>query len=128
MMLWLWRPNTKNKSTSCREAKVSGRVAHMKKGIHPENYRPVIFLDTSSGERFLIASTVQTTGVAKWEDGKEYPLYEVEISSASHPFYTGKENMLDTAGRVQKFKTRAAQKTEPKIKKVKKVKEDKKTE
>jgi large subunit ribosomal protein L31 len=100
----------------------------MKKGIHPENYRPVIFLDTSSKERFLIASTIKTTGVAKWDDGKEYPLYEVEISSASHPFYTGKENMLDTAGRVQKFKTRAAQKTEPKAKKVKKTKEDKKAE
>lgn len=80
----------------------------MKKDIHPENYRKVIFHDNSSGEDFLIGSTVETEETGKWTDGKEYPLYSVEISSASHPFYTGKEKMMDTAGRVEKFKARQA--------------------
>ncbi|PIP55908.1 MAG: 50S ribosomal protein L31 [Candidatus Zambryskibacteria bacterium CG22_combo_CG10-13_8_21_14_all_42_17] len=83
----------------------------MKKDIHPENYRKVIFLDTSNEARFLISSTVETTETEIWEDGKEYPLYKVEISSASHPFYTGKENIIDTAGRVEKFKSRVAKAT-----------------
>lgn len=78
----------------------------MKQDIHPQNYREVIFHDTSSGERFLISSTVETEEKDKWEDGKEYPVYRVEISSASHPFYTGKETVVDTAGRVEKFKAR----------------------
>lgn len=78
----------------------------MKKDIHPENYRPVIFLDTASDERFLISSTVETEETAEWEDGKEYPLARVEMSSASHPFYTGVERTVDTAGRVEKFKAR----------------------
>ena len=80
----------------------------MKKDIHPENYRKVIFRDNSSGEEFLISSTVETTETSKWTDDKEYPFYSVEISSASHPFYTGKEKMIDTAGRVEKFKARQA--------------------
>lgn len=80
----------------------------MKKDTHPENYRQVIFHDNSSGERFLIGSTVETTETDKWTDGKEYPIYKVEISSASHPFYTGKEKIMDTAGRVEKFKARQA--------------------
>lgn len=80
----------------------------MKKDIHPENNRKVIFVDDSSGEQFLLFSTVQTEETGKWEDGQEYPLAHVEISSASHPFYTGKENILDTAGRVEKFKARMA--------------------
>src|SRR3989344_1060588 len=80
----------------------------MKKDIHPENYRPVIFHDTSSGERFLISSTVETKEEGDWEDGKKYPLYKIEISSASHPFYTGKDTVVDTAGRVEKFKARQA--------------------
>lgn len=80
----------------------------MKKDIHAENYRKVIFNDTSSGERFLIGSTVETEKTEKWEDGKEYPMVEVEISSASHPFYTGKEKVMDSAGRVEKFKARQA--------------------
>lgn len=80
----------------------------MKKDIHAENYRKVIFNDTSSGERFLIGSAVETEKTEKWEDGKEYPMVEVEISSASHPFYTGKEKTLDSAGRVEKFKARRA--------------------
>jgi large subunit ribosomal protein L31 len=78
----------------------------MKKEIHPENQRKVIFVDDSSGEQFLVSSTVKTEETGKWEDGKEYPLAHIEISSASHPFYTGKENVVDTAGRVEKFKAR----------------------
>jgi large subunit ribosomal protein L31 len=80
----------------------------MKKDIHPENYRDVIFEDNASGARFKVASTVATEGTAKWDDGKEYPVYRVEISSASHPFYTGQSKNIDTAGRVEKFKQRAA--------------------
>jgi len=80
----------------------------MKKDIHPENFRKVIFEDNSSGERFLISSTVETEEKGKWEDGKEYPVFKVEISSASHPFYTGQSKTIDTAGRVEKFKQRQA--------------------
>ena len=80
----------------------------MKSKIHPENYRKIVFEDATSGERFLIGSTMDTKEVAEWSDGKEYPLVKVEISSASHPFYTGKETVVDTAGRVEKFKRRAA--------------------
>ena len=79
----------------------------MKKDIHPDNYREVIFKDNTSGEEFLIKSCVETELTGKF-DGKEYPLYEVEISSASHPFYTGKKTTIDRAGRVDKFKTRMA--------------------
>lgn len=79
----------------------------MKKDIHPDNFRPVIFHDTSSGQRFLISSTVQSNDTDKWTDGKEYPRVDIEISSASHPFYTGTENIVDTAGRVERFKKRA---------------------
>ncbi|MFA7566529.1 MAG: type B 50S ribosomal protein L31 [Alkalispirochaeta sp.] len=71
--------------------------------IHPE-YRPVVFRDTASGTLFLTQSTVQTKESIKYEDGKEYPLYDVEISSASHPFYTGKQKLVDTAGRVERFR------------------------
>ncbi|MFA6459392.1 MAG: type B 50S ribosomal protein L31 [Candidatus Paceibacterota bacterium] len=78
----------------------------MKKEIHPENYRPVIFADTSSGNKFLISSTIETKETGKWTDGKEYPMKTVEISSASHPFYTNQDKTIDTAGRVEKFKTR----------------------
>ena len=80
----------------------------MKKDIHPAEYRQVIFEDSTSGKRFLIASTVPTSKTDKWDDGKEYPVFEVEISSASHPFYTGHAKTIDTAGRVDKFKKRAA--------------------
>ena len=82
----------------------------MKTDIHPENYRPVIFHDNSSGARFLIGSTIETEAADTWEDGKEYPVAYVEVSSASHPFYTGTEKVMDTAGRVEKFKARAAKK------------------
>ena len=83
----------------------------MKKDIHPQNYRQVIFSDNSSGAKFLISSTIDTKETAKWTDGKEYPLHSVEISSASHPFYTNQEKTIDTAGRVEKFKTRQAKAT-----------------
>lgn len=82
----------------------------MKKDLHPAEYRLVIFEDTSSGVRFLMGSTIATDKTDKWEDGKEYPLFQVEISSASHPFYTGQSKTIDTAGRVEKFKTRASKK------------------
>lgn len=80
----------------------------MKTGIHPKNYRPVIFHDTSADKKFLIGSTVAQDGVATWTDGKEYPMKEIAISSSSHPFYTGQEKVMDTAGRVEKFKARQA--------------------
>lgn len=80
----------------------------MKQNTHPTNYRPVIFDDTSAGVRFLIGSTVATKSTAKWDDGKEYDVYTLEISSASHPFFTGKKNTIDRAGRVERFKVRAA--------------------
>ena len=78
----------------------------MKTDIHPENYRLVIFKDNSSGEKFLIGSTIASAETEKWSDGKEYPLVSVDVSSASHPFYTGQEKVMDTAGRVERFKAR----------------------
>ena len=78
----------------------------MKKEIHPENNRLVIFEDVTAHARFLVNSTVHTDKTDKM-DGKEYPLFQVEISSASHPFYTGQSKIVDTAGRVEKFKARA---------------------
>jgi large subunit ribosomal protein L31 len=74
----------------------------MKKGIHP-NYRPVVFLDVSSNVSFLTQSCAECDETMKWTDGKEYPLYKLEISSASHPFFTGKMSFVDTTGRVEKF-------------------------
>ncbi len=76
----------------------------MKTDIHPENYRLVIFHDNSSGARFLIGSTIETDATDKWEDGKEYPVTHVEVSSVSHPFYTGKQRLIDTEGRAEKFR------------------------
>ena len=90
----------------------------MKKDIHPDSYRQVIFEDVTSGKRFLIGSTIETTKKDKWDDGKEYPVFQVEISSASHPFYTGTAKTIDTAGRVEKFKSRLA-KAKPVAKKAK---------
>jgi large subunit ribosomal protein L31 len=81
----------------------------MKSDIHPQDYRKVIFHDNASGEEFLISSTMPSEETKKWEDGKEYPVVHVEISSASHPFYTGTEKRLDTAGRAEKFRKRAEQ-------------------
>jgi large subunit ribosomal protein L31 len=78
----------------------------MKKDLHPNNYRPVVFQDLSDGWSFLTKSTVATEETIKWEDGKEYPLVKVHISSASHPFFTGQEKLVDIEGRVDKFKAR----------------------
>ena len=84
----------------------------MKKDIHPQNYRPVLFIDNSDGTEFLIPSTVKTAEVAVYsKDKKEYPVYRVEISSATHPFYTGQEKTLDSAGRVERFKAKQAKAT-----------------
>ncbi len=79
----------------------------MKQDIHPKNYRLVIFHDNSSDAQFLLGSTIETTATATWTDGKEYPVAYVDVSSASHPFYTGQEKVMDTAGRVERFKARA---------------------
>jgi len=75
----------------------------MKQGIHPEEYRMVVFRDISCDESFLTRSCAPSKETVKWEDGNEYPLVKVEISSASHPFFTGKMKFVDTAGRIDKF-------------------------
>ncbi|MFN8353724.1 MAG: type B 50S ribosomal protein L31 [Spirosomataceae bacterium] len=81
----------------------------MQKDIHPD-YRPVVFWDLSSDYKFLTRSTVQTKETIQWEDGNTYPVFKVEVSSQSHPFYTGKNVLLDTAGRVDKFLKRYGKK------------------
>ena len=78
----------------------------MKKGMHPENYRFVVFKDMSNGFSFLTRSTAPSKEKIKWEDGKEYPLIKLEISSTSHPFFTGKMKLVDSAGRVDKYMSR----------------------
>ena len=75
----------------------------MKKEIHPDDYRFVVFQDVSCDYSFLTRSTVKTSDTIKWEDGKEYPLYKLEISDKSHPYFTGKQNLVDSAGRIEKF-------------------------
>ena len=75
----------------------------MKKGTHPDNYRLVVFKDTSCDYAFLTKSTVESKETIKWDDGNEYPLCKIEISNKSHPFFTGKQNLVDTAGRIEKF-------------------------
>lgn len=82
----------------------------MKKGIHPQGYRLVVFKDTSNETTFLTRSTANSKETIIWEDGKEYPVIKVEISNTSHPFYTGKSMFIDTAGRIEKFKQRYAKK------------------
>jgi large subunit ribosomal protein L31 len=83
----------------------------MKKGLHPENYRFVVFKDMSNGTTFVSRSSAQSRETVKWEDGKEYPLIKLEISNTSHPFFTGKNVLVDTAGRIDKFKKRYEKKT-----------------
>lgn len=78
----------------------------MKKNLHPENYRFVVFKDMSNEHAFLTKSTAASNETITWEDGKEYPLVKVEISNTSHPFYTGKSVFVDTAGRIEKFNKR----------------------
>ncbi len=79
----------------------------MKKDIHPE-YQPVVFRDISADFAILTKSTISSANTIEWEDGNTYPVVDVDISSASHPFYTGKQKILDTAGRVEKFRQRYA--------------------
>ncbi len=83
----------------------SRKYSSMKSEIHP-NYQAVVFRDLASGESFLTRSTLTSTKTVKWEDGQEYPVFDVEISSASHPFYTGKQRIMDAAGRVERFNAR----------------------
>jgi large subunit ribosomal protein L31 len=78
----------------------------MKKDIHPKSYKLVVFRDMSSGYSFLSRSTAGSKETVKWEDGNEYPLIKLEISNTSHPFYTGKNVLVDTAGRIDKFRKR----------------------
>ncbi len=80
----------------------------MKQKIHPTEYRPVVFSDEVAGFAFLTQSTAQTNETIKWEDGNEYPLIKMHISSASHPFFTGEEKIIDTEGRVDRFKAKFA--------------------
>ncbi len=80
----------------------------MKKGIHPEEYRTVVFKDFSVDEAFLSKSCAASRETIVWEDGNEYPLIKLEISSKSHPFFTGKMKFVDTAGRIDKFKKKFA--------------------
>ncbi len=82
----------------------------MKEGIHPKNYRLVVFKDMSNGDAFLSRSSTASKETIKWEDGNEYPLIKLEISSTSHPFFTGKNVLVDTAGRIDKFKRKYAKK------------------
>ncbi len=77
----------------------------MKKGIHPDNYRPVVFKDMSNGDMFLTKSTCKTSETVEFE-GETYPMVKIEISNTSHPFYTGKNKLVDTAGRVDRFMSR----------------------
>jgi large subunit ribosomal protein L31 len=80
----------------------------MKQGIHPESYRLVVFKDVTNGHTFLSRSTAPSREKVTWEDGNEYPLVKLEISSTSHPFFTGTNILLDTAGRIDKFKKKYA--------------------
>jgi large subunit ribosomal protein L31 len=83
----------------------------MKQGIHPE-YREVVFVDTSSDFKFLTRSTAATTETIEWDDGNTYPMVRVEMSSASHPFYTGKQILIDSGGRIERFRRRYGQKAD----------------
>ena len=82
----------------------------MKQGIHPDDYRFVVFKDMSNGTTFLTRSTAPSKETVKWEDGNEYPLIKLEISNTSHPFFTGQNVLVDTAGRIDKFKKKYAKK------------------
>ncbi len=86
------------------------KLNKMKKGIHPEAYRTVVFKDMSNGNSFLSRSCAASRETVTFEDGNEYPVIKLEISNTSHPFYTGKNVLVDTAGRIDKFKKRYEQK------------------
>jgi|SRR6185312_2195426 len=83
----------------------SNKGFHMKSNTHPQ-YAPVVFNDLASGEKVLTRSTVTSNKTIEWEDGNTYPVIDVEISAASHPFYTGKQRIMDSAGRVERFNAR----------------------
>lgn len=83
----------------------------MKKDLHPKNYRLVVFKDMSNGTTFLSRSTAHSNETIKYDDGNEYPVVKLEISNTSHPFYTGKNVLVDTAGRIDKFKKRYEKKS-----------------
>lgn len=87
---------------------IQNQFLAMKQGLHPEDYRLVVFKDISTDYSFLTRSTAPSRDTITWEDGNEYPLIKLEISSASHPFYTGKMTFVDTAGRIDKFKKKFA--------------------
>jgi len=87
------------------ESTIKQQKIKMKKGIHPDNYRPVVFKDMSNGDMFLSQSTCKTNDTVEFE-GETYPVVKIEISSTSHPFYTGKSKLVDTAGRVDRFMNR----------------------
>jgi large subunit ribosomal protein L31 len=93
--------------TAGTQARHNYSTKTMKQGIHPDNYRPVVFKDMSNGDMFLSRSTAKTTDTVEFE-GETYPVVKLEISSSSHPFYTGKSKLVDTAGRVDKFMSRYA--------------------
>jgi large subunit ribosomal protein L31 len=82
------------------------KIITMKKGLHPENYRLVVFKDMSNGSSFICRSTAPSRETIKHEDGNEYPVIKLEISNTSHPFFTGQKVLVDTAGRIDKFKKR----------------------
>jgi large subunit ribosomal protein L31 len=82
----------------------------MKEGIHPNNYRYVVFHDALANESWITKSTVSTEKTTTWTDGKEYPLFSLAISSYSHPFYTGSQRLVDTEGRIDKFRKKYAKK------------------
>ena len=98
----------------------------MKKDIHPTNYRLVVFEDLNDGSRILTRSTVASEETTKWEDGQEYPVVKVHISSSSHPFYTGQEKLVDIEGRVDKFKSRREAAEKARAERVKKAADNKK--
>ena len=89
----------------------TAKLKNMKQNLHPENYRLVVFRDMSNGTSFLTRSSANSRETIKWEDGNEYPLIKLEISNTSHPFFTGKNMLVDTAGRIDKFKKRYEKKS-----------------
>jgi len=102
------KPITQTLLPTTKSDKTKRKHTAMKQGIHPDNYRPVVFKDMSNGDMFLSRSTCKSNDTIEFE-GETYPLVKLEISSSSHPFYTGKSKLVDTAGRVDKFMTRYAQ-------------------
>jgi len=95
----------------------------MKKDLHPKEYRYVVFQDEAAGFSFLTKSTAESTETIQWEDGKEYPLVKIYISSASHPYFTGEEKIIDTEGRVDRFAAKMKAAAEMKAKKAAKMAE-----